>query len=137
MRARGSSCRCRQWRIIARRKLFELADVASKARSCGPRTISQIAFEAVRKFDAFFALEPSSPEARVTTRREDIAPLINDLIDWMKQGRCKLSRHNEVAKAMDCMLKRIDVFTALPRRRPHLPEQQFGRARAARDCSRA
>jgi pRiA4b ORF-3-like protein/transposase IS66 family protein len=36
---------------------------------------------------------------------------VNDLIEWMKRERGKLSRHNEVAKAMDYMLKRIDVFT--------------------------
>jgi transposase len=78
-------------------------------------TISPIAFEAVQKFDAIFMLERSinglSPEARVAARRKDIAPLVNDLIEWMKRERAKLSRHNEVAKAMDYMLKRIDVFT--------------------------
>ena len=51
----------------ARRKLFELADIASKARKGKPTTISPIAFEAVQKFDAIFALERSingsSPEA--------------------------------------------------------------------------
>jgi len=99
----------------ARRKLFELADIALTARNQKPTTISPIAFEAVQKFDAIFMLERSingsSPEARVAARRKDIAPLVNDLIDWMKRERGKLSRHNEVAKAMDYMLKRIDVFT--------------------------
>jgi transposase len=99
----------------ARRKLFELADIAAKARKGKPTTISPIAFAAVQKFDAIFMLERSingmSPEARVTARRRDIAPLVNDLIEWMKRERAKLSRHNEVAKAMDYMLKRIDVFT--------------------------
>ncbi len=52
-----------------------------------------------------------SPEARAAVRRKDVAPLVNDLIDWMKRERGKLSRHNEVAKAFDYMLKRIDVFT--------------------------
>jgi len=99
----------------ARRKLFELADVASNARKEKPPPISPIAFEAVRKFDAIFVLERSinglSPAERVTARRRDIAPLVNELIEWMKRERAKLSRHNEVAKAMDYMLKRIDVFT--------------------------
>jgi transposase len=99
----------------ARRKFFELADIASTARNRKPTTISPIAFEAVRKFDAIFMLERSinglSPADRVAARRRDIAPLIDDLIDWMKRARAKLSRHNEVAKAMDYMLKRIDVFT--------------------------
>jgi transposase len=99
----------------ARRKLFELADIAAKARKGKPTTISPIAFEAVQKFDAIFALERSingcSPEERLAARRRDIAPLVNDLIEWMKRERGKLSRHNEVAKAMDYMLKRIEVFT--------------------------
>jgi hypothetical protein len=99
----------------ARRKLFELADIATKARKGKPSTISPIAFEAVQKFDAIFALERSingcSPEERLAARRKDIAPQVDDLIEWMKRERGKLSRHNEVAKAMDYMLKRIDVFT--------------------------
>jgi transposase len=52
-----------------------------------------------------------SPAERVAARRIEIAPLVNDLIEWMKRERAKLSRHNEVAKAMDYMLKRIDIFT--------------------------
>ncbi len=99
----------------ARRKLFELADIASKSREQKPITISPIAFEAVQKFDAIFMLERSinglSPEQRVAARCKDIAPLVNDLIEWMKRERAKLSRHNEVAKAMDYMLKRIAIFT--------------------------
>jgi transposase len=99
----------------ARRKLFELADIASQARDRKPAMISPIAFAAVRKFDAIFALERAinglSPEERVAARRKGIAPLVNDLIEWMRGERAKLSRHNEVAKAMDYMLKRVDVFT--------------------------
>jgi hypothetical protein len=105
---------CRSCETITSRRL-ELADIASKARNSKPTTISPIAFEAAKKFDAIFMLERSinglSPEARVTARRKDIALLVNDLIDWMKRERGKLSRHNEVAKAMDYMLKRVDVFT--------------------------
>jgi len=99
----------------ARRKLFELADIASKARKGKPTTISPIAFEAVRKFDAIFTLERSingcSPEARVAARRSEIVPLVNELIEWMKRERAKLSPHNDVAKAFAYMLKRVDVFT--------------------------
>jgi hypothetical protein len=99
-----------------RRKLFELADIASKARNQKKRiTISPIAFEAVQKFDAIFELERSisgsSPEARLGARRKEVAPRVNDLIEWMNRERDKLSPHNEVAKAMNCMLKRIEVFT--------------------------
>ncbi len=99
----------------ARRKLFELADVASKARNNGSTVISPIAFSAVQKFDAIFALERGinglSPEQRLAARRRDIAPLVNEFIAWMKQERAKLSHHNAVAKAFDYMLKRVDAFT--------------------------
>ena len=99
----------------ARRKLFELADIASKARNQKRTTISPIAFEAVRKMDAIFMLEHKinglPPEERLLVRRKDIAPLVYDLVDWMKRERARLSRHNEVAKAMDYVLKRIDAFT--------------------------
>jgi hypothetical protein len=50
------------------------------------------------------------PEERVAGRRKDIAPLVAELVDWMTHERAKLSRHNEVAKATDYMLKRIDVL---------------------------
>jgi transposase len=99
----------------ARRKLFELADVASKARNNSSAVISPIAFAAVQKFDAIFALERGinglSPEQRLAVRRRDIAPLVNEFIAWMKQERAKLSHHNAVAKAFDYMLKRVDAFT--------------------------
>jgi transposase len=111
---RWTDHRSRCW-AHPRRKLFELADIASKTRNRRLTTISPIAFEAVSKFDAIFALERSinglSPEARLTARRKDIAPLVNELIEWMKRERGKLSRHNEVAKAFDYMLKRVEVFT--------------------------
>ncbi|HKA73128.1 MAG TPA: transposase, partial [Xanthobacteraceae bacterium] len=76
---------------------------------------SPLALEAVQKFDAVFMLERSinglPPNERLAVRRTEIAPLVNDLIAWMTRERVRLSRHNEVAKAMDYMLKRIDAFT--------------------------
>jgi transposase len=99
----------------ARRKFFELADIAATARGKTKPVISPIAFEAVQKIDAVFTLERAinglSAAQRVAARRNDIAPLVNDLIAWLKRERAKLSRHNDVAKAMDYMLKRIDAFT--------------------------
>ena len=38
-------------------------------------------------------------------------PLVADLEAWMRQQRAKLSRSNDVAKAMDYMLKRWTAFT--------------------------
>jgi hypothetical protein len=69
----------------------------------------------VRKIDAIFMAERAinglAPDQRIAVRRADIAPLVHELIAWMKHERGKLSRHNEVAKAMDYMLKRIEAFT--------------------------
>jgi transposase len=99
----------------ARRKLFELADIASKARSKTSAVISPIAFAAVQKFDAVFAAERAinglSAAERLAARRKDVTPPVDDLLDWMRRERAKLSRHNDVAKAMDYMLKRVDAFT--------------------------
>jgi transposase len=98
----------------ARRNFFELADIASKARNRKQITISPMALQAVQKMDAIFAAERAInglPDgARVAVRRREIAPLVNDLFDWMRIERAKLSRHNEVAKAMDYMLKRAASF---------------------------
>ena len=98
----------------ARRKFFELADVA-KARTGRKIVVSPIALEAVKKIDAIFMAERSiagcPPGRRLALRQDEIAPLVNDLLDWMVRERANLSRHNELAKAMDYVLKRVDAFT--------------------------
>src|SRR5262249_35013479 len=75
-------------------------------------------FEAVQKFDAIFALERAingfSPDGRLASRRKEIAPLVDDLIEGMKRERARLSRPSEGAKAMGYMLKRTHVFTRVP-----------------------
>src|SRR3982074_3179755 len=48
---------------------------------------------------------------RKAVRQELSAPLVADLQAWMRVQRAKLSRGNDVAKAMDYMLKRWSVFT--------------------------
>ena len=100
----------------ARRKFFELADIAAGARR-GPSAppISPLALEAVRRIDEVFELERATngadTAARLTARRETAAPLVADLEAWMRAERARLSRHAPVAKAMDYMLKRWDGFT--------------------------
>jgi transposase len=99
-----------------RRKFFELADIASQARNRkSTAALSPMAMAAVQKIDAIFAAERAingrSADERLAARRRDVAPLVNELIAWMRAERARLSRHNEVAKAMDYMLKRIDAFT--------------------------
>ncbi len=100
----------------ARRKFFELADIATSPRrgkSASP--ISPLALEAVTRIDALFDLERAingaDADARLTARRETATPLVVDLEQWMREERTRLSRHAPVAKAMDYMLKRWDGFT--------------------------
>ena len=97
-----------------RRKFFELADVATKARGA-LSVLAPLAVEAVKRIDAIFDIEREisgrSIAERLAVRRERVAPLVADLETWMKAQRGKLSRHSDVGKAMDYMLKRWDTFT--------------------------
>ena len=113
-RARGAIAEAACW-AHARRKFFILADIASKVRGNKPIVVSPIALEAVKKIDAIFEMEREinglAVDRRFTFRREQIAPLVLDLETWMRTERARLSRHAEVAKAMDYMLKRWAAFT--------------------------
>jgi transposase len=88
-----------------RRKLFVLADIAK----------APLASEAVRRIDAIFDIERGInglPAAqRLAVRKVGVAPLVAALEHWMRSERAKLSRHADVAKAMDYMLKRWEAFT--------------------------
>jgi transposase len=105
--------------VHARRPFFVMADLAENARrkvqGKKPAVISPLALEAVRRFDALFEIERGingqSPERRKAVRQELSAPLVADLEAWMRAQRAKLSRRNDVAKAMDYMLKRWSAFT--------------------------
>jgi transposase len=94
----------------ARRGFFELADL-SRTRKGPP---SPLALETVRRIDAIFAHEREinghPADERLAYRREYSAPLVDELQTWMRSERPKLSRHAEVAKAMDYMLKRWPAF---------------------------
>ena len=96
-----------------RRKFFELADVAAKARGA-LSVLAPLAVEAVKHIDAIFDIEREingrSIEERLTVRRERVTPLVAELESWMRAQRAKLSRHSDVGKAMDYMLKRWDTF---------------------------
>ncbi len=43
--------------------------------------------------------------------QERSVPVVAELEAWMRAERATLSRHNDVAKAMNYMLKRWDAFT--------------------------
>jgi transposase len=103
----------------ARRKFFVLADLAQNARRKAqgktPTFVSPLALAAVRRIDALFDIERAingKPAAeRLAVRRERSLPLVVELEAWMQQERARLSRHDDVAKAMDYILKRWASFT--------------------------
>jgi transposase len=88
-----------------RGNFFKLAQLAK----------APLAIEAVRRTDAIFDLEHTiiglPHEQRRATRQDKIAPLVTDLENWMRDVRRKMSRHTEVAKAIDYMLKRWASFS--------------------------
>lgn len=105
--------------VHARRPFFVMADLAENARRKAqgkkPAVISPLALEAVRRIDSLFEIERGingeTLERRRAVRQELSAPLVADLEVWMREQRAKLSRGNDVAKAMDYMLKRWSAFT--------------------------
>ena len=99
----------------SRRKFYELADIAaSKRRGKTAPPISPLALEAVKRIDVLFDIErginDKPAEQRLALRQELSAPVLADLKDWMQAERRKLSRHSPVAKAMDYMLRRWEMF---------------------------
>jgi transposase len=105
--------------VHARRPFFVLADLEAaaqrKAQGKTSGVISPIALEAVRRIDALFAIERDingqSAERRRAVRQELSAPLVADLECWLREQRAKLSRGNDLARAIDYMLKRWAAFT--------------------------
>jgi transposase len=103
----------------ARRPFFALADLDAaarrKAQGKAAAPISPLALEMVRRIDALFEIERSiagqSAEERLAVRQQLSRSLVEDLEAWMREQRAKLSRGNDIAKAMDYMLKRWNAFT--------------------------
>ena len=88
----------------ARRKFFDLAELGR----------APLAVEAVRRIDVLFAIERDlsglSAEERHAQRQKRSAIPLAELEVWMREARAKLSRHADVAKAMDYMLTRRKSF---------------------------
>src|SRR5437660_6975561 len=88
-----------------RRKFFVLADLKQ----------APLAIEAVRRIDAIFTIERdingAAPEQRLLVRQQRIKTIVAELESWMRGERARLSRHTEIAKAIDYMLKRWPAFT--------------------------
>ena len=103
----------------ARRKFFELADIAGNVRHGKPaHQISPVAFEAVKRIDAIFAIERDinglDPNARLETRSRLSAPLITYLETWLRSERAQMSKHNPVVKAINYLFEK-DHWSAFTR----------------------
>ncbi|MEJ2375002.1 MAG: IS66 family transposase [Pseudolabrys sp.] len=114
-RAGGGATSALCW-AHARRKFFELADIAANARrDKHAAAISPIALEAVKRIDALFDIERAinglSAEERQRVRQERSAPLVAALETWLREQRSGLSRSSAVAKPVDYLLKRWERFT--------------------------
>jgi transposase len=102
----------------ARRSFFVLADIEASARRKAdgkPAPISPLALEIVQRIDRLFEVERSisgqSSQDRLMARQERSAPMVDDLQALLLKHRPGLSRHDDLAKAMDYMLKRWPAFS--------------------------
>jgi transposase len=103
----------------ARRPFFALADIEASARrkaeGKAPVPISPLALEIVQRMDRLFEIERGingkSADERRAVRQKLSRILVDELETRMRAERPKLSRGNDLAKAMDYMLKRWPAFT--------------------------
>lgn len=69
----------------------------------------------MRRIDAIFAIEReingATAEQRLALRQERVKPLVGEFEGWMRAERARLSRHADLARAVDYMLKRWPAFT--------------------------
>ena len=117
----------------ARRKFFELADIAGarhRARTGGAfdgslrkgrpaHEISPVALEAVQRIDALFDIERGinglPAEQRLQARQRLARPLVDELHGWLVAERAQLSKHNPVAKAINYMFEKEGRWEAFTR----------------------
>ena len=109
----------------ARRKFFELADIAANARRSKTATpISPIAFEAVRRIDALFDIEREinglSAAGRLAARQERSAPVGRRArgLDARRARQSFASRRRRQGDRLHAHA--LAILHSLPRRRPHL-----------------
>ncbi len=104
----------------ARRKFFELADIAGNVRKGkSAHEISPVALEAVNRIDALFDIERGlgglPAEARLQARQRLSRPLVDDLHGWLLAERAGMSKHNPVAKAINYMFEKESRWAAFTR----------------------
>jgi transposase len=104
----------------ARRKFFELADIAGNVRKGkAAHEVSPVALEAVGRIDALFDIERGliglPAEARQDARTRLSRPLLDDLHRWLLAERAGMSKHNPVARAINYMFEKDGRWEAFTR----------------------
>jgi transposase len=104
----------------ARRKFFELADIAGNVRKGKPaHQISPVALEAVKRIDVLFDIERGinglDAAARREVRQRLSRPVVESLHDWLLSQRAQMSRHNPVAKAINYLFEKEGRWPAFIR----------------------
>lgn len=91
------------------------ANVRRKADGKKSAPISPLALDSVQRMDRLFEVERAinrhSSQDRLMARQECSASMVGELEALMLKHRPSLSRHDDLAKAIDYMLKRWTVFT--------------------------
>ena len=104
----------------ARRKFFELADIAGNLRKGrSAHAVCPVALEAVERIDALFESERGlgglPADARLQARQRLSRPLVDDLHGWLIAERAQLSKHNPVARAISYMVEKEGRWEAFTR----------------------
>jgi transposase len=107
--------------VHARRAFYKLADAEAlamkRAQGKTDAVVSPVAVEAVQRMNAIFDIERAingkTADERLAVRRDKVAPLVDSLEVWLREVRAQMSKHNDLARAIDYMLKRWDGFTLL------------------------
>jgi hypothetical protein len=69
----------------------------------------------MHRIDAIFAIEydinGATAEQRLAVRQEPVKPLVDEIEAWTRTERARVSRHADIAKAIDYILKLWPAFT--------------------------
>jgi hypothetical protein len=92
-----------------------------QSRSSGPVAeercfLAPLAHEAERRIDLIFDAERAfnglAADKRLELRQTHVTPLAADRENWMRAGRAKFSRHNDLAKAIGHLEKPVALAVA-------------------------